>query len=175
MITSLSFDILIITYYAMFVNIFFTSFLFLLLASRFVKRKSPCLLNVRYFLLLVFISITTFLLSCIYYIILFDSCQGVFLFFLNFLYYSNLCSFLNFYNHYTTLAEKYNRQNAQILGYYKLKNLCNLPIDKCGEICYNGISGRYEPSRPAILPYFYSFVNKKIAQNSILIFVQFAY
>ena len=71
----LSFDILIIVYYAMFVNIFFTSFLFLLLASRFVKRKSPCLLNVRYFLLLVFIITTSFPLSCIYYIILLRICQ----------------------------------------------------------------------------------------------------
>ena len=70
---------------------------------------------------------------------------------------------------------KYNRQNAQILGYYKLKNLFNLPIDKCGGMCYNGISGRYEPSRPAIIPHFSSFVNKKIAQNSILNFVQSAY
>ena len=85
MITSLSFDILIITYYAMFVNIFFASLRFLLLASRFVKRKSPCLLNVRYFLLLVFILITTFPLSCIYYIILLRICQGFFKTFFKFL------------------------------------------------------------------------------------------
>ena len=72
---SLPFYVFIITYYAMFVNIFFASFLFLLLASRFVKRKSPCLLNVRYFLLLVFIITTSFPLSCIYYIILLRICQ----------------------------------------------------------------------------------------------------
>lgn len=68
----------------MFVNIFFAYLRFLLLASRFVKRKSPCLLNVRYFLLLVFISITTFPLSCIYYITLYSTCQQLFTYFFNF-------------------------------------------------------------------------------------------
>ena len=122
----------------MFVNIFFASLRFLLLASRFVKRKSPCLLNVRYFLLLVFISITTFSLSCIYYIILLRICQGFFKTFFKFLkpYYeggildASALPFPLDTIYYIRLTADYNSQNAQISGENFVQNNQIKMLDK---------------------------------------------